>query len=195
LANNSSDIFQTIFTLLFIIFFVISGFFRKTKGKKKGKTPYKPVMPLPPRAQKKVKKQVPGPPYKPKPLTPANMKGFFEEVLMNLGEAKEEQPEEVRKPTLVKEVSEPEKVIPFKDIGIKPDEKEEPLRIRRRQKLKEARAAARAEKRKGKKKAKILPKKIGMELFFDKTGMQRAVIMSEILQKPLALRKRNVYPR
>ena len=143
MAGNSSDIFETIFTLLFIIFFVISGLFRKAKGTKKGKTPYKPVMPLPPRAKKRVKREMPKPPpYQPKPLTPKNMKGFFEEVLMNLGEAEQQQPEVVRRPTLVKEVPKPEKVIPFKDIGIKPEEKEAKPRVRKRHKLKAARKAA-----------------------------------------------------
>jgi hypothetical protein len=194
LAKNG-DFLESLISLLFIIFFIFGGFFKKKEKRPKTetkKTPYKPI--FPPITAEDEHEEEPAIFYERKRLEPATLKGAFAEVLEHLGKGKELMEPAAGDDTFF-ETDLPK--IWFEEEKPKKQKEAEsrfhfPSYPERKIAVKEEEKAASKPKKRGKEKPSAEKKTSGMVLspFLDRSGMQRAVIMSEILQKPLALRRR-----
>jgi hypothetical protein len=216
LAKNSGDLFDTIVTLLFIFFFVFGGLFRKKdKAKQKGtKKPYKPIFP-PAQKQKEVRdREIVSPPKPDTADTMDTITDVVAEMLDKLGERKEAktavpekkiwgEPEpfvdkfedEDKTQIFIGQPTAAKKVAPKRKKAKKFSSLDEEELMERWQKKKES---ERKEKKAAKKAARLAEIKkhhesLAYQSLFSKNGVRDAIVMAEILNRPLALREKHLH--
>ncbi len=184
-GNSGGDTFESLISLLVIIFFIFSGFFRKPKKPKMGK----PIIPqgtnkskIPPRRpQRHISKPIE---TQSKKFTPSDLKDFFEDIL----EERDERAKPKPLPPVTVELVEPA----AKQVTITA----RPHIAEAVKEHHEKRKALRAKKRAAAIGRPVVPvketpaRRAATGLLFSRNAMQNAVIMSELLQKPLAMRSR-----
>lgn len=212
MAKGGGDFIENIITLLFIVFFIFSGFFNKKKQKPQQKPAKKPYQPLfPPITQdenedKRARGAMHGeqrrlaPRERPAPAhrkPPATLKGIFAEVLDQLEEKVEGEFDKTAPKRAPREGEEIPRVWAGKTM---PAARTKPVRKQKviafpaaeQQKIKEkeisATKAARRERKREAERQKAVQPARRLDTLFTRRGLKNAVIMSELIGKPISLR-------